>query len=652
MYLGLIIRGFNDDSVTLYMQLEASHSNWTFTPTNLGALGSGADDWYRINQFGYRTRPDSETTEIIDVTLNAYTDAGYSNLKWTFSRSITVFMLKSDDLTWDLDEYDNFDDGTIQGWAADTVENPPCHIDVAVDYLLSPIYSLKADNNRPTSFTSSMWLYKTFTTEDKDLVFAIANLRYDESLGLAPSFSASIRVNGETLINLPDPILDKWHHLTFPLPRNSIIEIRFYFSGSSASQPWWLYMWLDDFRIISKDRGDLPAIDLSQSEGIAFYWWGSGGSDQNIDFEMWSPTGGWVGRFADGPARWRWVFLRWSDLTEVDLDGSRPDPSDIREIYWTYHTDGVRRVNYIVGWRTQDLYGSFEIRNIGSAELYAHVVIQDTEELYAHAIIRQPDLADLFSRFHVGQDSADLFARFEVGQDSADLFGKAKIRHPGFVELFGKCNIVQTIQFSLREHKTGASDPSWVFSKPSLSICRAASGTSSIGNAYMFFNVSREYIHGKYIRITWQGDYTYASWGSRVYVYDGSYDRSSDVDFPSGAGMLLKSTGLLQTGRTRTGDFGPVTEEFLVDVSGGVLPNVMIMIYSRDAWGSQSGWIQVDTVEINSGAGGSGVLYRGSFNDSITMERTGTTGDYGYISEGEPPQAGSRELYASFTVNP
>ncbi len=136
-------------------------------------------------------------------------------------------------------------------------------------------------------------------------------------------------------------------------------------------------------------------LDLSHWEGIAFYWWGSGGSDQNIDFEMRSPTGGWVGTFPDGPAMWRWVFLRWSDLTAVDFDGSRPDRSNITHILWTYHTDGVRRINYIVGWRKQDVY--------------------------CHAIIRNAGSGELFAKFEVGQGFNDLFARFEVMVDRFTL---------------------------------------------------------------------------------------------------------------------------------------------------------------------------------------------------------------------------------------
>jgi len=143
-------------------------------------------------------------------------------------------------------------------------------------------------------------------------------------------------------------------------------------------------------------------LDLSQSEGIAFYWWGSGGVDQNIDFEMRTPTGSYIGKFYDGPAEWRWVFLRWLDLVEVDLDGSRPDNSNITGFFWTYHTDGVRRVDYIVGWRRQDLRGDFEVRQETSQNLSAKFAAQVSLNLLAGLIVRRRSTAEMLAKFEVG----------------------------------------------------------------------------------------------------------------------------------------------------------------------------------------------------------------------------------------------------------
>lgn len=156
----------------------------------------------------------------------------------------------------------------------------------------------------------------------------------------------------------------------------------------------------------------IPPLDLSRSEGIAFYWWGSGGVDQNIDFEMKSPTGGWVGKFPDGPAEWRWVFLSWDDLVEVDLDGTMPNRSNVTGFFWTYHTDGVRRVDYIVGWRRQDLRGDFEVRQEVGRDLRGDFVIRRE-----------------FGR--------DLLVRGEVGQGSESLIGRTAIMRVGIpIEVF------------------------------------------------------------------------------------------------------------------------------------------------------------------------------------------------------------------------
>jgi len=123
------------------------------------------------------------------------------------------------------------------------------------------------------------------------------------------------------------------------------------------------------------------AYDLSSGMGISFDWWGSGGVDQNIDFEMWSLTGGWVGRFPDGPAEWRQVQLSWDDLTPVDLDGTRPDSSQIIGIYWTYHTPGVRRVDGIRAWMRQNLLCKVTIKNVSASDLLSRFEIQASQDL-------------------------------------------------------------------------------------------------------------------------------------------------------------------------------------------------------------------------------------------------------------------------------
>jgi hypothetical protein len=451
--MALGVRIFNLDSSALYMKVDATADAWTFTAAELGILGAGSNFYRNLTSFGERARPGTPRQEALVVTLYAYSDSGYSNLVWTLARNIAVEYIQSDDETWTSDFVNNFDDGTIQGWDAHPI---PCGtgagIGVVTDYVLSVPYALRWYCNHTTSQTDwDTYFFKSFTTPDRNQVFMIADFRIDHST--ASDRGVYAEVDGiRTLICKINAPQDTWMRLVVPLPIDSMdVAIRIgqtYFNGASDPSK----MWLDDFKIISKII-EPPPIDLSKSEGIAFYWWGSGGLDQQIDFEIESPTGSWVGKFYDGPAMWRWVFLEWSDLIEVDLDGSRPDRSNVRGIFWTYHTDGVRRVDYIVGWRRQDLRADFEVRGLDSAELLCKFDVgQDSAELLGK--FEAQATVELLGKFDVGQGSVELLGEFEVGQGSAELLGKAEIQNAGSAELLSKAVIPWLIGWSYRKEVT------------------------------------------------------------------------------------------------------------------------------------------------------------------------------------------------------
>jgi len=255
--LGLTVRIFNYDDVTLYMKVDGYDSSWSLTSNELGAVGSGGNAYYNLDEFGTRARPASETDDAITVRLRAYTDSGYTNLKWTFERSVHVSFIKSDDGSWTLDELDNFDDGTVQGWSGTgSGDGPPV---VATDYVLSPPYSLKM-TAWFTSFTLTQYIYKTFSTPDKAKVFAIADSRFSHGAGHSWIHRFSLKVDGVTTLYIGStagyPVTapwNRWMRFVFPLPPNSTPEIRLRLDGQSGSHPWGLYQYLDDFKIISKD---------------------------------------------------------------------------------------------------------------------------------------------------------------------------------------------------------------------------------------------------------------------------------------------------------------------------------------------------------------------------------------------------------------
>ena len=165
---------------------------------------------------------------------------------------------------------------------------------------------------------------------------------------------------------------------------------------------------------------DLPCLlfvrqvyDFSHSKGIAFYWWGADvvEGDQMIDFQMWSPHGGWVAKFPDDSPGWRWVFLAFDEddggdatLREVDLGGTRPDRSEVIAILWTYYTYGMRRVDGISYWSLVDLKCTFNVRHTSTAtqgNLPAEFELQASEDLHAEFVAGLVGFKDLKAEFYI-----------------------------------------------------------------------------------------------------------------------------------------------------------------------------------------------------------------------------------------------------------
>jgi len=198
-----------------------------------------------------------------------------------------------------------------------------------------------------------------------------------------------------------------------------------------------------------------------------------------------------------------------------------------------------------------------------------------------------------------------------------------------------------SLMFSLREHKYFAGgEPDFTFSNPA-NACKQFSDFDSEGKGWIFVVVPRLFLDGKYLRFyTTLGDQMII----RGYIYDGAYNRSNDSDFPEGSDIPTKGNGLLQTIMNHEGYFGTFLDEVLVDVSGGTQDKCTIFFMMYDAWDMYQGFMQIEWFAINTGSGGSGNLYNETFTDAITMEKTGSYGDYGYISSGEVEWEDSKTL--------
>lgn len=157
--------------------------------------------------------------------------------------------------------------------------------------------------------------------------------------------------------------------------------------------------------------------NISTAKGIGFYWWGAGGWDQLNEFILETPTGFYRGYFADGEAKWNWVFFKIANLEKLAIDGSEPDPTNITGILWTYHSNGLRRVAFLSIWYVEppDLKGIFTVRHLESLELPAEFTVRypESQDLKAEFILRQ-ETADLKAEFILRQLNFELKAVFQV----------------------------------------------------------------------------------------------------------------------------------------------------------------------------------------------------------------------------------------------
>jgi len=267
--LGLTIRYFNHDDVGLYFQITGSGTGYTFGTVNLGLLASGADAYQNLDEFASRAKPsvgdlpNGEKEENITLTLKAYTDSGYSNLKWTYERIVTVHWINSADAAFTVDVLNDFSDG-VQGWAIKSISNVygTPSVAVATDYVLSTPYSLKATWANQYNMQGAAAIYKSFTTPNKDTIFAVADVRVYPYLGGATYGdhfqSIQITKDGDVLVYLGNVAGSgvqvpeaKWMRIVVPLPKNTTLEFRIVTYGK-CSDICNKNVWLDDFKILSK----------------------------------------------------------------------------------------------------------------------------------------------------------------------------------------------------------------------------------------------------------------------------------------------------------------------------------------------------------------------------------------------------------------
>lgn len=131
---------------------------------------------------------------------------------------------------------------------------------MATDYVLSAPYSLKGTKGGAGDVVAVMWqrFYKSFTTPNKSVIYAIIDIRNAVWGGAAMQKNLILR-DAALLIQLGYDadgamVTDKWVRVVVPLPANTTVEVRIeqYVRHLGGGVNRGGYLWLDDFKIISK----------------------------------------------------------------------------------------------------------------------------------------------------------------------------------------------------------------------------------------------------------------------------------------------------------------------------------------------------------------------------------------------------------------
>lgn len=278
----ITIRYFNYDDVGLYMQITGSATGYTFTPVNLGLLASGTNAYKNLDAFASRAKPtvaqlpNGEMGETITLTLKGYTDAGYTALKWTFDRVVQVIWINSGDAAFTLDHLDNFDDGTVDGWNTKKLSGLATAIMAVVnDYVLSPPYSLRDRAGISGWAGDTRWLkYIEIINGTTGVTLIYCGQPYDAVLAHYIPINRWIRIVIPLPLNQtlelqiaydenahlgaipPDQESKNCFYKSFTTPNKTevyaIADIRLSKADSGGGVLSYTYIWLEDFKIISK----------------------------------------------------------------------------------------------------------------------------------------------------------------------------------------------------------------------------------------------------------------------------------------------------------------------------------------------------------------------------------------------------------------
>lgn len=228
----------------LIEQFTAPPAGWTISTYYIGYI-----DVDQTLTFVYsdlqRTKPTSISsgvlTETVDLVVKAYWDSAYTNLYSQDNFNVTFHFIDRTAAVWTQLYYDNFDDGTTQGWSGANHDAECCvGLTASNTYYRSFQYSLRLQDT--DSRYGPACYRKNFDTtgpySEAYLIFSIRSTNWPW-----PQIELD---NVDYFWADAEPSDNVWYQFAIPLPVGTTTQVEIFASNSYS------YAYLDDVYVIAK----------------------------------------------------------------------------------------------------------------------------------------------------------------------------------------------------------------------------------------------------------------------------------------------------------------------------------------------------------------------------------------------------------------
>lgn len=175
------VKIYNYTIATLYFTVIGSGAPWSWaSAVQLGACASGANIIIHVPNLGTRSKPAAATVDGITLTFHAYSNAGYT-VEVGSGYPVVVSYHWIDSTAMTLLDLDNFDGGTLEGWAAITSGGPALTFAINTGYVLSSPNSAMVEIGTvfsPYTVVYTEYIYKSFIVPAASIAYLIANVKY------------------------------------------------------------------------------------------------------------------------------------------------------------------------------------------------------------------------------------------------------------------------------------------------------------------------------------------------------------------------------------------------------------------------------------------------------------------------------------------